>query len=479
MVSYKDMKGKIGFELISGIFILSLCAILISFFVSIRLWEKKHIELESFNIQRIFHDIQKSKIDIDNLELFLPSGYSYGIYNLNQELIKGENLLTSPKNIPLKLEIKYEKDFFYPSITLIDTITIKNNNYILAIRRDFDIEKHQLKKLIILFVPFALILILTLTFFSFWIYNKRIIKPLNTLKKAYEQIDNYSSSYNLENIGIHEWDILFNQFNEMMTRLKDYEKSLKRKIDELEEANKRIKDAQDEIIFSEKMATVGRLAAGLAHEIGNPLTSIIGFLSTLKESTNDEESKNIISIVLNETERINRIVKDLLNFTRTEKKQYHNETSNPVEVIEETLNLLAPQKDFTDVIIEKHFESEHAVNFSKEELKQVILNIILNALDVTPPKGKIIITTFERDEHFFIIIEDEGGGVPESIKDKIFEPFFTTKPIGKGTGLGLSVAHTLVKRYDGKIFFENTIKGAKFTIMLKKGNNFDGKNFSC
>lgn len=464
------MKGKIGFELIIGIFILSFFAILISFFVSIRLWEKKHLDLESFNIQRIFYDIQKSNIDIENLELFLPSGYTYGIYNLNKELVKGQDILLSPKTIPSRLEIKYEKNFLYPSVTLFDVINLKNNSYILAIRRDFDIEKYQLKKLIILFIPFGLIIIFTLTFFSFWIYNKRIIKPLQTLKKAYEEIDKYSSNYNLSKIGIYEWDVLFDQFNEMMNRLKDYENNLKNKIDELEDANKKIKTAQDEIIFSEKMATVGRLSAGLAHEIGNPLTSIMGYLSSLKESKNDPEIKEVLSIVLNETERINRIVRDLLNFARTEKKDTQDEITDPIEVIEETLKLLEPQKDFTKVIVEKNFLNKSMVVFSKEELKQVLLNLLLNAIDVTPQNGKIMITTFESNEYFCLSIEDEGGGISESIKDKIFEPFFTTKPVGKGTGLGLSVAHTLVKRYDGKMIFENTEKGAKFTIMLKKGN---------
>jgi len=122
------------------------------------------------------------------------------------------------------------------------------------------------------------------------------------------------------------------------------------------------------------------------------------------------------------------------------------------------------------VNIEKNIESKASVVFSKEELKQVFLNILLNAIDVTPPKGKIIISTFQSEDSVFVSFEDEGGGVPDNIKDKIFEPFFTTKQVGKGTGLGLSVAHTLVQRYGGKINFTNTEKGAKFTITLKKVN---------
>ncbi|MCX7771347.1 MAG: ATP-binding protein [Proteobacteria bacterium] len=469
MVFKKDMKGNIGIELTVGTLILSLFAVLISFAVTLRLWEKKHIEIEAFNIQRIFHDIKKNNQSIENIELYLPSGYSYGIYNMNKDLIKGIDILSNYKKIPTELEIEYEDKLLYPSITLVETIDFKENKYILAIKRDFDIEKYQLKKIVVLFIPFCMIIIFSITFFSFWIYKKRILNPLNTLKKAYDSIDNYSSYYILKNIGIHEWDSLFNQFNEMMKRLREYEDKLKKKIDELEEANKRIKNAQDEIIFSEKMATVGRLSAGLAHEIGNPLTSIIGYISSLRAITEDKETKEILSIILDETERINRIVRDLLNFARVERRENLREIADPIETIEETLKLLSPQRDFTQVTIEKDYKDQCYVIFSKEELKQVILNILLNALDVTPPNGKITISTFQKEDYYIISIEDEGGGIPEDLKNKIFEPFFTTKPIGKGTGLGLSVAHTLVQRYEGKIEFENTPKGAKFYIMLKKG----------
>jgi signal transduction histidine kinase len=459
------MRGRISFELIFGVFLLSLTAITISFFVTIRLWEKKHIESEVFNLQKIFYDLKNNPVDLINTTFPLPSGTTIAIYNLKKELVKGINIWNTSKNIPIKLVIEYGKDFFYPSVLMYDVVPSKDQNYILVIRRDFDIEKKFLKDTIILFTPFALICLITLTGFSYIIYRKRILVPLKILQLSYQNIDNPSSMTKLNPVNIKEWDNLFSQFNKMMDRLKEYEYNLQKRIEELKEANIKIKNTQDEIIFSEKMATVGRLSAGLAHEIGNPLTSIIGYLSYLISDAKDENIKEILKIIMKETERINNIIRDLLNFARQEKKEY--EYANPLEIIEETLKLLIPQKDFSKINIIKSFKAESLVFFSKESLKQVILNLLLNAIDVTPPQGTIFIKTYVENNYYCIEIEDEGGGIPDEIKDKIFEPFFTTKPSGKGTGLGLSVALTLVERYNGKLTFINRDKGASFIIKLK------------
>jgi len=465
MVHINSMRGRISFELIFGVFLLSLTAITISFFVTIRLWEKKHIESEVFNLQKIFYDLKNNPVDLINTTFPLPSGTTIAIYNLKKELVKGINIWNTSKNIPIKLVIEYGKDFFYPSVLMYDVVPSKDQNYILVIRRDFDIEKKFLKDTIILFTPFALICLITLTGFSYIIYRKRILVPLKILQLSYQNIDNPSSMTKLNPVNIKEWDNLFSQFNKMMDRLKEYEYNLQKRIEELKEANIKIKNTQDEIIFSEKMATVGRLSAGLAHEIGNPLTSIIGYLSYLISDAKDENIKEILKIIMKETERINNIIRDLLNFARQEKKEY--EYANPLEIIEETLKLLIPQKDFSKINIIKSFKAESLVFFSKESLKQVILNLLLNAIDVTPPQGTIFIKTYVENNYYCIEIEDEGGGIPDEIKDKIFEPFFTTKPSGKGTGLGLSVALTLVERYNGKLTFINRDKGVSFIIKLK------------
>ncbi len=140
---------------------------------------------------------------------------------------------------------------------------------------------------------------------------------------------------------------------------------------------------------------------------------------------------------------------------------------NPKEVVDETLRLLAPQKDFKKTKLVNNFKDSGTVCFSREELKQVLLNLLINAIDVTPDGGNITISSSLEEVFLVIAVSDEGGGVPEEIKDKIFDPFFTTKPPGKGTGLGLSVVHTLVEKYGGKIDFENKDRGAVFRVYLK------------
>lgn len=473
MVSYNAMKinerGRLSFELIFGIFILSLVSVTISFIATIYITEKKRVEIETLNLQKIFFDIKKNPIDIVSSSLPLPSGVSYGLYNpVTKELIKGFDILPKGITISNELKIIVSNEFFYPTITEIDTVILNKNPYILVLRKDFDAEKNHLKNVAIMFIPFAVVCVGTVTLFSFVIYRKKLLKPLFLLEKAYVDVSNLSANVSLQPVKIKEWDNLFQHFNNMMIRLKEYENSLNKKIEELQSVNKALKSAQDEIIFSEKMATVGRLAAGLAHEIGNPITSIVGYLSFLKADVSNEQQKKIFGIMLEEAERVDRIIKDLLNFARASTSKKTEVTSNPVEVIEDTIRLLEPQKDFKMINLCPNLNISEPIYFSREELRQVVLNVLLNAIDVTKENGTIKITTGVEEDFFTIAIEDEGGGIPEEIKDKIFEPFFTTKPIGKGTGLGLSVVHTLLERSGGKISFENTEKGSIFCIKLKK-----------
>ncbi|GAB4436537.1 MAG: hypothetical protein OHK0040_07800 [bacterium] len=332
--------------------------------------------------------------------------------------------------------------------------------------REFDAEKEMIKKDVVIFLPFAIVCLFTLTAFAFVLYKRRLLTPFEVLKNAYREVEQGRLTTRIKPVGIREWDSLYNRFNEMINHLEQYKKDLEKTISELSKTNEALQSAQQEIVFSEKMATVGRLAAGLAHEIGNPLTSIMGYLSFMISNANNEEEKNMLSLILNETERINRIIRDLLNFARSTSDDTIK-TCNPREVVEESIRLLLPQKDFKKTNLINNFTENMPVNFSNEELKQVILNLLINAIDVTPEGRKIVISSLREGSFLIISVADEGGGVPDEIKDKIFDPFFTTKPPGKGTGLGLSVVHTLVERYGGKITFENGEKGAIFKVYLK------------
>ncbi len=460
--------GKISTEIVFGIFLLTFFSIAISFIAAIKIVEKQRVEIESFNIQRIFYELERADIQsADNIKLFLPSGLNYALYDLGKkEKLAGINILNKDEIGIRDLTVSIEKSVFYPSIVVKKTINIKNVPYLIALKKDFDAEKNNLKNLFLLFLPFAMLSLLTLTGFTYAYYRKRILLPFENLKNAYSLVTEENLDVHIEDTNVKEWDQVFKHFNDMMERVKNYKTRLENNIQELYRANEALKSAQNEIIFSEKMATVGRLSAGLAHEIGNPLTSIMGYISYLKENARNEEEKEILALIYKETERINRIIKDLLNFARSRTDDGIS-VCNSYDIITDVIRLLNPQKDFKKIRLINNITEGVAVVFSGEELKQVLLNILINAVDVSPEGGKITLDAVKDEKFYTLSVTDEGGGVPEEIKDKIFDPFFTTKPVGKGTGLGLSVVHSLVNRYGGKVYFENYEKGAIFYLQLK------------
>lgn len=461
--------GTIKSELILGIFILSSIAILITLSATFKITEKRQIEIEIFNLQKVFYDIEKyNPKGVEELYFLLPSEYYYGFYDpFSKSLIVGVDILRREE---IKLGLKkviIGKEIFFPNIVMFQTVTMGGKPYVLALKREFELEKEMIKKDILFFLPFALVCLVTLTGFAYFLYRRRLFAPLETLKSAYDVVAKGIFNNAIKPIGISEWDMLYEKFNYMLSSLESYKKELEKTISELSKANEALKSAQQEIIFSEKMATVGRLSAGLAHEIGNPLTSIIGFLTFLISNTKDSEEKEILNLMLNETERINRIIKDLLNFARSSSNG-EIKICNPKEVVDETIKLLSPQKDFKKITLINNYAENMLVHISKEELKQVLLNLLINAIDASPERGAVVISSWKENGFLVIAVADEGGGVPDEIKDKIFDPFFTTKPPGKGTGLGLSVVHTLISRYGGRVTFENTEKGAIFKVYLRQ-----------
>ena len=464
-----NKSGKISTELIYGIFLLSFISIIITFIASIKIIEKQRIEIESFNLQKIFYDLERNPIKTENFNLYLPSGLIYSIYDMKKKVfvsgfdgLKEEDILI--KNDEMDIEI--EKSLIYPSIVAKKIIFISGKPYLVYLRKDFDAEKNGLKNIALLFIPFGIVSLLTLTLFTYAYYRKRFLVPFENLKKAYARVGEDNINVRIDKSNVKEWDVIYEQFNEMMERIENYKKRLEQNIQELQKINLALKSAQEEIIFSEKMATVGRLSAGLAHEIGNPLTSIMGYITFLKENAKNEEDKEILSLIYKETERINRIIKDLLNFARSNKED-GLVVCNVRDVLNDIIRLLTPQKDFKNIQLINNVTDAKAVVFSAEELKQVLLNVIINAVDANKDGGKIEISHSIEDDYYILSIKDEGGGIPDEIADKIFEPFFTTKPVGKGTGLGLSVAHSLVNKYGGKIYFKNYENGCVFFIKLK------------
>ncbi len=248
--------------------------------------------------------------------------------------------------------------------------------------------------------------------------------------------------------------------------------------DAVEDREEQLKIATSrQIGQSEKLASIGRLAAGIAHEINNPLTGVLTFAYLLKQNKGmDEQSKEDVDVIIRETTRVREIVQGLLNFARESPSQKQMLDIN--QALRDTITLLRSQKEFGKITIVENLSNDlPPIPGDKNQLQQVFLNISLNACEAMEKGGIFSITTSAKNNNIVIAFSDSGHGIKKEHLDKIFDPFFTTKPVGKGTGLGLSVSYGIIQQHAGTIQVESHEgKGSIFTIALplesvKKRNN--------
>jgi len=223
-----------------------------------------------------------------------------------------------------------------------------------------------------------------------------------------------------------------------------------------------IKTLEDQLTRADRLAAVGRLASGLAHEIRNPLASISGSVQLLLE---DEkvcvEDRHLMEIVVKEADRLNALLSDFLNFARPAPLQL--ESIDMAALLDELIALMSASGQFKNVTVEKVFRGPTRMKVDPQKMHQVLWNLLINAGEAVQPSGKIRVEIVEEKSE--IIIEDSGPGIAEEDRDKLFEPFFTTK--GKGTGLGLANVYANVEAHGGRIFVEpGNLGGARFTIDL-------------
>lgn len=206
----------------------------------------------------------------------------------------------------------------------------------------------------------------------------------------------------------------------------------------------------DQLTLADKLSGLGTLAAGIAHEMNNPLYSIMGFTEAIKDETDPEKIHRFADKVLDRARRMASIILNLTGYSRSNGKDALQEVSIN-EQIDSAIEmaLLASLSD--DIELEKHYGALPALNAKPEEIQQVALNIIRNSVQAMNGKGKIRIGTEHRDGNIVIRIQDNGPGIPKDFVTKIFDPFFTTKAQGEGTGLGLNLVHRIVQSYGGEI----------------------------
>ncbi len=224
-----------------------------------------------------------------------------------------------------------------------------------------------------------------------------------------------------------------------------------------------------ELAHSERLASIGRLAAGVAHEIGNPVTGIASLAQNLRHEDEPELVRESIEEILNQTQRITTIVQTLMNFSRSGGIGTDIRRFNLGEVFDEAIRLVKLTHHGRQISFQNLCPQELIMEGDRQGISQVLVNLLTNACDASPAGGKVILRGEENNEQIEIQVTDEGKGIPEENQTYIFEPFFTTKPPGEGTGLGLAMSYKIVTDHQGTIVIDSAPdEGTRVTIELPK-----------
>jgi two-component system NtrC family sensor kinase len=316
---------------------------------------------------------------------------------------------------------------------------------------------------------------LALLVIAYFALTRLIVRPLDALARAAERVAGGSARrLALPKTSVRELSELGASLGIMTERLLLEEDKLRTKIDEVERATERLREAQDRLVRSERLASVGRLAAGLAHEIGNPISALMGLEDlVLAGGLSAEEERDFMLRMRKETERIHGILRDLLQFARPAAPPLDGEEQEPGDVetaVRDTAALVAPQRSLKEVSLALDLaEDLPLVALGNEQLMQVTLNLVLNAADAVGAGGNIRVAAERSEKGVKLLVEDDGPGVDPRVQAQLFEPFVTTKEVGKGTGLGLAVCRGLVEAAGGSITLDRDYtRGARFVVELPK-----------
>jgi signal transduction histidine kinase len=350
--------------------------------------------------------------------------------------------------------------------------------------------------------------------FGHILITKRVLNPIDQLVESAEGIAHGNLSVSLPPAETEEMARLGQALNHMAQRFINDQERLSANILSLDETNRLLTEARDAMVHQEKLASAGRLGAGIAHEIGNPLGAILGYLGLLHKYI-PEERREMLSSAEKEAHRIDRIVRGLLDYARPHEARSQSLDVN--QVINDTVELVSTQGKFKLVKLDVALGDDlPAVNGDRYQLQQVIVNLLVNAADALEGRAEPVVSvrTFARTHRpepelrkrrkddpptlnyahrrrlhatslslqtdpgtpgstvVEIVVSDNGPGIPAELVDQIFEPFVTTKELGKGTGLGLAVCSRLIEGMGGSIRADSSESaGATFRVVLPAFTN--------
>jgi len=425
---------------------------------------------DALNLHNILDEIKQSDPSISYIFILNNNNeliaHTYGI-NIPKGLIGANDLISTNYNIKLIETNNYD----YP---IIRDIAFPILNGELGIVRLGIVEEHirqemirATKYLMLMMVSFFIFGIIGAFFFSHLITSpiKKISQKAQIIDFNSIDLENHTvvkqKSLKVFNVEINdELDMLVTKFSEMISRLRN--------------SHIQLKETQQALIQAEKLAAIGTLSAGVAHEINNPISGIKNCINRIDKNPNNVEQNAKYNVLIKEAvEKIENVVKHLLDFSR--KQNINLEKVNVNMIIDKSISLSKHKLKAKKINIKLNSNTTCFAKGSANHLEQVFVNLIINSLDAILERkeknpelsGEIEITLKHISDKVFIHLKDNGMGIPDEMKDKIFNPFFTSKKVGKGTGLGLSVSFNLIKEHKGNIYFSSKEgSGTEFIIEL-------------
>jgi len=340
-----------------------------------------------------------------------------------------------------------------------------------------DVQLAESSRRMILYTACALLLIALLSWFFVW---QVVGRPVKALQHGTEQLAAGALGYQIEVQSSDEIGELAHSFNDMSSQLKAehsenvaWTHTLEQRV---EQKTCELKRAHEHALHTEKMASIGKMAAVLAHEINNPLSGILTYAKLLRKWLDHEDGGNSrrteirdsLDLIASESRRCGDLVKNLLTFSRTTPMNLQATDLN--KVIHRSLRLVQHQLDLASIQVQPELDPDlPPVLCDGAQIEQVLLALMMNAIDAMPQGGNLwLVTKINRDEGSVrIVVRDDGSGIPPEILPRLFEPFLTTKETGRGVGLGLAISRSILERHNGNIEVQSEVgRGTTFTVTL-------------
>lgn len=325
-------------------------------------------------------------------------------------------------------------------------------------------------------ISFGVLFFCLLSLALLFILWRLVSRPVSVLAASMKKVAEGDLDHPVYTYSNDEIALLARNFNEMIRELKRSRDTMNKWTQKLEEEvakkTEEIQKTQSHLVQTEKLASLGRMAAGVAHELNNPLTGITTFAHLMLQRIPDEnkDDKEDLAVIVEQAERCAKIIKGLLTFSRA--TQTEKGIINLVEVLVKTIDIVKSNEKFYNVQFDYPKSAPPLlVEGDPSQFQQVFLNMLINAADAMNEKGTLKIRTHSIKENETlwgeIIFTDTGTGISRKNIDKLFDPFFTTKPVGKGTGLGLAVSHGIIKHHGGRILVKSQVGvGTSFFIRV-------------